>query len=113
MVAGAQRIGVVLHDASRHEAKIVALDEYKDLALLKIEGSGFPTAAIGSSQNVEVMDHVMVLGFPLIESVGTEVSMSDGRINSIRRGSPIPLFQVDANFNPGKSGGPLVNARVK
>ena len=109
VVADAERIGVVLHNAVRHEAAIVALDEYKDLALLKIEGSDFPTAAIGSSQKAAVMDHVMVLGFPLIESVGTEVSMSDGRINSIRQASRIPLLQVDANFNPGNSGGPLVN----
>ncbi len=109
VVAGAERVGVVLHNAARHEAVIMALDEYKDLALLKIEGSGFPTAVIGASQKAEVMDHVMVLGFPLIESVGTEVSMSDGRINSIRRASRIPLLQVDANFNPGNSGGPVVN----
>ena len=47
VVAGAQRVGVVLHNAVKHEAAIVALDEYKDLALLKIDGSDFPIAAIG------------------------------------------------------------------
>ena len=88
---------------------MVAVDEYKDLALLKIEGKDLPTAAIGDSQKAEVMDHVMVLGFPLIENVGTELSMSDGRINSIREGGRIPWFQIDANVNPGNSGGPLVN----
>jgi Trypsin-like peptidase domain len=109
VVAGAERIGVMLHDATKHEASIVALDAYRDLALLKIEGSGFPTAAIGSSQKVEVMDHIMALGFPLIESVGTEVSMSDGRINAIRQTSQIPWIQVDVNLNFGNSGGPVVN----
>ena len=109
VVAGAERIGVMLHDATKHEASIVALDAYRDLALLKSEGSGFPTAAIGSSQKVEVMDHIMALGFPLIESVGTEVSMSDGRINAIRQTSQIPWIQVDVNLNFGNSGGPVVN----
>jgi Trypsin-like peptidase domain len=109
VVAGAERVGVMLHDATKHEASIVALDAYRDLALLKIEGSGFPTAAIGSSQKVEVMDHIMALGFPLIESVGTEVSMSDGRINAIRQTSQIPWIQVDVNLNFGNSGGPVVN----
>jgi trypsin-like peptidase len=109
VVANAQRVGVVLHNGARHEANIIALDEYKDLALLKIDGSDFPNAAIGSSQKTEVMEHVMLLGFPLVDSVGTEVSMSDGRINSIRQGSRIPLFQIDANLNAGGSGGPLVN----
>ena len=109
LVAGARRVGVILSNASKHEAEVVAVDEYKDLALLKIEGKDLPTAAIGNSQRAEVMDHVMVLGFPLIESVGTELSMSDGRINSIREGGRIPWFQIDANVNPGNSGGPLVN----
>ena len=109
VVAGAQRVGVILSNASKRDAEVVAVDEYKDLALLKIEGKDLPTAAIGNSQKAEVMDHVMVLGFPLIENVGTELSMSDGRINSIREGGRIPWFQIDANVNPGNSGGPLVN----
>ena len=109
VVAGAQRVSVILSNASKRDAEVVAVDEYKDLALLKIEGKDLPTAAIGNSQKAEVMDHVMVLGFPLIENVGTELSMSDGRINSIREGGRIPWFQIDANVNPGNSGGPLVN----
>jgi S1-C subfamily serine protease len=72
-VASAQWVKVVLYNASKHDAEVVVCDEYKDLALLKIEGSGFPTVPIGSSQQAEVMDHVMVLGFPLIGAVGTEV----------------------------------------
>jgi S1-C subfamily serine protease len=90
VIAGAQRVGVVLSASSKHEAEVVAVDEYKDLALLKIQGKDFPTAAIGDSEKSEVMDHVMVLGFPLVEDVGTELSMSDGRINSIREGGRIP-----------------------
>jgi hypothetical protein len=109
VIAGAQRIGVVLFNASKHEAEVVAVDEYKDLALLKIEGQDLPIAPIGTSEKMDVMDHVMVLGFPLIEDIGTELSMSDGRINSIREGGRIPWFQIDANVNPGNSGGPLVN----
>ena len=109
VIAGAQRIGVVLSNASKYPAEVVAIDEYKDLALLKIEGKDLPVAAIGTSQRAEVMDHVMVLGFPLIEDVGPELSISDGRINSIREGGRIPWFQIDANVNPGNSGGPLVN----
>jgi hypothetical protein len=38
-------------------------------------GKDLPIAAIGNSQKSGVMDHVMVLGFPLIESVGTELSV--------------------------------------
>jgi trypsin-like peptidase len=113
VVAGAQRIGVVLHDASRHEAKIVALDEYKDLALLKIEGSGFPTAAIGSSQNVEVMDHVMVLGFPLIESVGTEVSMSDAESTLYGGGARFHCFRSTQISTPEIAVAHSLMTRVK
>ena len=111
VIAGAQRIGVALSNASKHPAEVVAIDDYKDLALLKIEGKDLPVAAIGSSHRAEVMDHVMVLGFPLIDDVGPELSISDGRINSIREGGRIPWFQIDANVNPGNSGGPLVNDR--
>ena len=53
VIAGAQRIGVVLSNASKHPAEVVAIDEYKDLALLKIEGKDLPWSFIraGESQS--------------------------------------------------------------
>jgi S1-C subfamily serine protease len=42
VIAGAQRVGVVLPNASKHDAEVITVDEHKDLALLKIEGKDLP-----------------------------------------------------------------------
>ncbi|KJR41379.1 secreted protein containing Sulphatase-modifying factor domain protein [Candidatus Magnetoovum chiemensis] len=111
VVKGAKKIIVVLNDSSQYEAAIAAVDEYKDIALLKINAANLPKVAIGNSNQVEIGNYVAVLGYPLGTMLGTEISFSDGRINSIRESEAIPMFQLDANINPGNSGGPVVNER--
>jgi S1-C subfamily serine protease len=63
---------------------VVADDDYKDLALLKIEESNLACLAIGESQNVKVLDTIFVLGYPLAPALGADVSASEGQVNAIR-----------------------------
>ena len=49
------------------------------------------------------------MGYPLAPELGSNISASEGKINSIREGGRIKLFQFDADVNPGNSGGPLLN----
>src|ERR1700736_2868371 len=111
VVADSTEQVVVLANGNRVPAKLVATDPKKDLALLKIPGSNFPTLPIGESRKMSVMDSVLAMGYPMFSTIGYDVSAYDGKINAIRETDHAPLLQIDANINPGNSGGPLLNDR--
>ena len=79
---------------------MVADDDYKDLALLKIQESNLACLPIGESQKIKVLDTIFVLGYPLAPALGADVSASEGQVNAIRDSGKIPLLQIDANVNP-------------
>jgi len=85
---------------------ILAFDERKDLAIIKIAGFDLPYIELGNSNESRVGDSILVLGSPR----GLQGSVSSGIISAIRddpadRG--FKLIQVDAAMNPGNSGGPV------
>jgi len=111
VVEGAKQLQVVLHDGTVCDATVVEADDYKDLALLKINAPGLTAAPLGDSARMEVMDPVMAIGFPLGTALGSGASAYEGKINAIRDEEKVPKFQIDATVNPGNSGGPLINER--
>jgi len=110
VVTGAERIQVKLSDGRRFEARLVGQDDRVDLALIKIEATGLPVAALGDSNRLRVGEFVLALGHPF----GLEQTVSFGIVS--RKGAPLMVaapgfdfIQTDAAVNPGNSGGPLVN----
>ncbi|SEO20588.1 S1C family serine protease [Paenibacillus sp. OV219] len=86
-----------------------------DLAVLKVEGTNFPTLPIGSSEKINIGDWVVAIGNPY----GFDHTVTVGVLSSKERPITIPdeqgtrqyehLLQTDASINPGNSGGPLLN----
>jgi hypothetical protein len=111
VIKGSTAIVVVVPGRKPVQAKVVAADSYKDLALLQVPLTNLPFLPICSSHSVQVLDPVTVLGYPLAQALGVDVSASDGKVNAIREQGSEPYFQIDANVNPGNSGGPLLNNR--
>ena len=110
VVADAETIQVKLADGRRFVGRLVGKDERVDLALVKIEATGVPVAALGDSNRIRVGEFVLALGQPF----GLEQSVSFGIVS--RKGAPLMVaapgfdfIQTDATVNPGNSGGPLVN----
>jgi serine protease Do len=110
VVTEAERIQVKLADGRRFEGRLVGSDDRVDLALVKIEGTGLPVAALGDSNRLRVGEFVLALGHPF----GLEQTVSFGIVS--RKGAPLQVaapgfdfIQTDAAVNPGNSGGPLVN----
>jgi serine protease Do len=110
VIGDAERIQIRLTDGRRFDARVVGQDERVDLALLKIDATGLPVAALGDSNRTRVGEFVLALGHPF----GLEQTVSFGIVS--RKGAPLqvasPAFefiQTDAAVNPGNSGGPLVN----
>ncbi|RAP75433.1 S1C family serine protease [Paenibacillus montanisoli] len=96
-------------------AKKLGSDYNLDLAVLKVEGTDFPTLPIGSSDKINIGDWVVAIGNPY----GFDHTVTVGVLSSKERPISIPdsqgtrqyehLLQTDASINPGNSGGPLLN----
>lgn len=92
-------------------AQVVGQDYDLDLAVLKIDGSGYPTVPLGNSDKMRVGDAVVAIGEPygLDHTVTTGVVSAKGRPVTIQDRNYKNLIQTDAAINPGNSGGPLLN----
>src|ERR1700722_16386908 len=112
VIDGATDVRVTLADKRQLKAKIVGADPKTDIAVLKVEGSDFPSITIGDSSKVQVGDYALAIGDPF--GVGQTVTM--GIISALNRGNLgiedyEDFIQTDAPINPGNSGGALVNDR--
>lgn len=92
-------------------ARVVGQDYELDLAVLKIEGEGYPTLPMGDSDKMRVGDWVVAIGQPygLDHTVTAGVVSAKGRPITIEDRNYKNLIQTDAAINPGNSGGPLLN----
>jgi len=116
VVDDASRVKVVLSDKREYDARVVGRDPNTDIAVVKIEARGLPTARLGDSDQLETGDWVLALGYPLQLGQTTTAGIVSAKGRSIgimeRSGASNPLehyIQTDAAINPGNSGGPLVD----
>ena len=119
VIENADKISVTLSGGSEYEAEIVGSDITSDLALLKLDGSDFPFAQLGSSEDLLIGEWVIALGNPFqLFSISNKPSASVGIISAtnmdfgrLKSGKVFQdMIQTDAAINHGNSGGPLVNA---
>ena len=112
VVAGGLDCSVALDTGKTYEAKYVAGDSANDIAVLKVEATGLPTAEFGDSDDLVVGDEVYAIGNPLgVELRGT---FTNGIVSAINRDVQVDertmtLIQTNAALNSGNSGGPLIN----
>ena len=116
VIEGADSI-VVTVGVEDKPATVVGVDTSSDLAVLKIEGTGYPAVDTGTSKDLRVGQYVMAVGSPF----GLEKTVTAGIISALNRSSLVDgpndlttytnLIQTDAAINPGNSGGALVDAR--
>ncbi|HIG31575.1 MAG TPA: trypsin-like serine protease [Verrucomicrobiales bacterium] len=93
------------------QIRIIALNKFADLALLKIEDSlpdNIIPVKLGDNEELEVGEPVFAIGNPL----GLERTVTEGIISTKTRPISGTLFlQTTAQINPGNSGGPLFNLK--
>ena len=109
VVADAKQISAIDHNGKTYAASVVASDNVKDLALLKIEGDNFSSLKLADSQSVSVGNKVIAIGNPL----GLSFSVTEGIVSAVDRKGPNGLeayIQTDVTLNRGNSGGPLINS---
>ncbi len=111
----APEITVTLSNKKVYKARVVGNDPSYDLAVLKIDGNGFPFMLYGNSDEVKLGQWVLAVGYPLsLEATVTAgIVSAKGRtigINSRQSNTPVESFiQTDAAVNQGNSGGALIN----
>ena len=131
VVENANKIEIVLPDNRSFEAKVIGRDPNTDLALVKVEAKNLPIVKLGNSDNVQVGEWVLAVGYPLslqttvtagiVSAKGRSIGiLGESNQRNYRRGQPgepvvnsaIESFiQTDAAINQGNSGGALVNTR--
>jgi len=96
---------------SYKQVRIVAMNKFQDLALLKIEDKDAPkfaSVALGDSDGLAVGERVFAIGSPL----GLERTVTEGIVSTKTRQLMGELYlQTTTQINPGNSGGPLFNTR--
>lgn len=94
-----------------HDVKIIAMNKFKDIALLKIEDKGAPKFSrvlLGDSDALSAGETVFAIGNPF----GLERTVTQGIVSTKTRQMEGELYlQTTAQINPGNSGGPLFNLR--
>lgn len=113
-VVGSHRdVHLALPDGQRLAGRVLGADPDTDLAILKLDGSALPIAALGDSGGLKRGHIAIAIGNPL----GFESTVTAGVISALGRslrspsGRPIEdVIQTDAALNPGNSGGALVSS---
>ncbi|MBZ4419735.1 S1C family serine protease [Myxococcus sp. RHSTA-1-4] len=114
VVTRSRRVTVQLSNGEELRGEVVGGDAPTDLAVVRAEGTDFPTLPLAEPKAVRVGQLVMAIGNPF----RLEQSVSMGVVSAINRSITLPngvvlegMLQTDAAINPGNSGGPLINTR--
>ncbi len=114
VVKGGEKFDVELKDGRVLSGKVYGIDTLTDLAIVKVDATGLPSATIGKSDALKVGQLVVAIGSPLgtySNSVTSGIVSAKGRsITTNGNQSLTNLIQTDAAINPGNSGGPLLDA---
>jgi len=91
------------------QVRIIALNKFGDLALLKVDDKDAPrfkSVPLGSADALSVGETVFAIGSPL----GLERTVTEGILSTkTREVGGVLYLQTTAQINPGNSGGPLFN----
>ena len=106
---GEQALMAMLSTGQQVEAKVIYTDAEVDIALVKVDGTGFQYLPLADLTTLRQGQTVLAIGNPgggMPFSVTKGIVSAVGRTADTSRGTWI---QTDAAINPGNSGGPLLN----
>ena len=110
VVKEAAKLTVTLADKKSYVAKVVAVDAYSDLAVIKIDARDLAVLPFVQDDSLKPGDWAVAIGSPL----GFDHTVTTGIISSTDRSladfnNRVELIQHSAPLNMGNSGGPLLD----
>lgn len=109
---------VITNDGKEHVATVLAKDPINDIAIIKIDGTGYTMLNFGNSDTLQIGQTAVAIGNSLGQFTNT---VSKGIISGLKRNVTAGgglgaateqlsnIIQTDAAINPGNSGGPLLD----
>lgn len=94
--------------------------DWKDVAVLKIEGKNLPTLKLGNSDDVEDQEKIWAIGYPSLAEYNVlsidsslESTMNSGEISATSKKleTGTSVIQLNAATSTGNSGGPIINSK--
>jgi hypothetical protein len=114
-LANAGRIQVTTEDERVLDVEgLIHIDEWNDIAILKINARGLPVVRLGDDRRLKVGERLFVIGSP--KEPGLKNTITTGVLSQIRRDFEgaegrihEKVLQTDAVIHGGNSGGPVFN----
>lgn len=111
VVEGKKMVNVRINESISLSGTVIRSDQIYDLALVKVEGRGFKSIELISSDSVSAGEDVYAVGTP--EDISLGQSVTKGIMSGKRKIEDRVFIQTDVAINPGNSGGPLINQEGK
>jgi len=108
VIEGCKDKSQISYENNNIKAKLIAKDEFLDLALLKadVKNSSFINISTAPPKKLK---RVIVAGYPFGLELSNDLKFNSGIITSLKGlGDDSTRIQIDAAINPGNSGGPIV-----
>ncbi|MCK4667237.1 trypsin-like peptidase domain-containing protein, partial [Candidatus Dependentiae bacterium] len=110
VVEGGDKITVLTYNKKKYTAKVLVLDPYTDLALIRIDADNLEYMEIGDINKLEEGDDCWAVG----NTLGLGFNISKGMITSLNQNILHYLMierflRFNAKINHGNSGGALIN----
>ena len=119
VIKSATKISITTYDGEVYDAKVVASNEFNDIALIRIIPEGqqkkiFKPIEMAPIGSLFLGEDVIAVGNALGLSSTVSKGILSGINRKLKRGSKVifkDLLQTDAAITTGYSGGPLINIR--
>ncbi len=105
VVDDAESVEVKTDDGKTHKAKVIGTDPRTDLALIKVDGSGYPYVKL-ADKDPRIGDWVLPVGNPFGLGGTVTAGIVSARGRDIGANVYDDFIQIDASVNKGNSGGP-------